>query len=144
MKHLHEVHAVELVTREDQEVRGGLVREVNEVLPHGIRGALVPVIRFQGLLGGEDLHEALAECIETVGVVDVPVQRGGIELGKDIDLAQAGMDAVGDGDVDQPELPAEGHGRLCTLSSEGYSLWPLPPPSIMETIFFHTAPAKTV
>ena len=89
---------------------------------------------LEGLLGGEDLDEALAEGVEPVGVGDVAVEGGGVELGEDVDLPQAGVEAVGDGDVDQAVLAAEGHRGLRRALVSGYSRWPLPPPRMIETI----------
>ena len=42
----------------------------------------------------------------------MPVQRGGIELRQNVNAPEAGVDAVGDGDVHQPVFAGEGHGGL--------------------------------
>ncbi len=64
------------------------------------------------LLGSQDLHKPGMEIIEVVGLVDVTVQGMGIELGQDIDAVDTGIDAVADGDVDQPVFSSDGHGRF--------------------------------
>jgi hypothetical protein len=144
VKHRHEVHAVELVARKDQVVGGGLIGEVDEVLAHSVRGALVPILRLEGLLGGEHFHEPVAEGVEPVGVVDVPVQGGGIELGEDVDLAQPGVDAVRDGDVHEPELAAEGHRGLGALGRERVQSLPPAAPQDDRYDFRHHAPLDLV
>ncbi len=73
-EHLAEVHAVELIAREDQHVVDAGLLQVAEVLADGVGGALVPVGAVERLLGGEDLDEAAAELVEVVRVADVAVQ----------------------------------------------------------------------
>ena len=65
-----------------------------------------------GLLRGQDLDEPLREAVEDVGVGNVVVQRGGVELGQDVDLAKPRMDAAGDGDIHQAVFAAEGDRRF--------------------------------
>ena len=59
--------------------------DVADVLAHGVGGALVPVGRLVGLLGGQHLDEAAAEGVELVGVGDVAVQADAEELRQDVD-----------------------------------------------------------
>ena len=112
LDHLAVVHAVELVAGEDQHLGHAGLLQVAEVLPHGVGRALVPVAPFHGLLSGEDLHEPPIERIEVVGAADVAVQADGIELGQHVDAVQSAVDAVGQGDVDQPVLARQRHGGL--------------------------------
>ena len=109
------VHPVELVPAEDEQVVPLVVHEVNHVLADGVGGALIPRGVGVGLLGGEDFDEAAGEVVELVGLRDVPVQRGGVELGEQVDAPQAGVDAVGDGDIDQAILAGQRHRRLGAL-----------------------------
>ena len=60
LQHLAEIHAIELVAREDQHVVDARLLDVPQVLPHGVGGALVPVGVVQRLLGGQDFDEAAA------------------------------------------------------------------------------------
>jgi hypothetical protein len=49
---------------------------------------------LKGLLGGQYLDEARREHVEIIGLGNVQVQGGGIELGEDIYLFKVGVDAV--------------------------------------------------
>ena len=109
---LAEVHAVEMIAGEDQEVVGVVAGEVARRLAHGVGGALEPVRALGRLFGGEHLDEAVREEIEPVGLRDVAVERGRVELRQHEDPLQPGVQAVADRDVDQPVLAAERHGRL--------------------------------
>ena len=109
---LVEVHAVEVVAREDEVIVRVEALEVARRLSHGVRGALEPVRAVGRLLRGEHLHEALREHVEPVGLRDVAVERRGVELGQHEDALEAGVQAVADRDVDQPVLARERHGRL--------------------------------
>ena len=114
-----EVHAIELVAGEDEHQLVRVVREMDEVLPHGVGGALVPVDPVGGLLGGEDLDEAAGEDVEVVRVLDVAVERAAVELGQHEDAAELGVDAVADGDVDEAVLAAQGDRRLGAVLGQG-------------------------
>ena len=87
----------------------GTVQEVAQILAHGVGCALVPTRTLRGLLGGEDLNEAFAKLVELVAGVDVPVQRGAVELRQHVDLAEAAVEAIADRDVNQPVLSAKRH-----------------------------------
>ena len=83
-----------------------------DVLEQGIRRALVPFFR-QALLCRQDFHElADLRAQETPGALQVTDQGMGLVLGEYADAAQAGVDAVGQGEVDDAVLAAEGHGGL--------------------------------
>ena len=109
---LVEVHAVEMIAGEDQEVLGVEALEVARRLAHGVRGALKPVRAVGRLLGGEHFDEAVREHVEPVGLRDVAVERRGVELRQHEDALEAGVQAVADRDVDQPVLAGERHRRL--------------------------------
>ncbi len=109
------IHAVQVVAGQDQGV-GGVGRfDLDDLLAHGVGGALVPGVAARGLLGRQDLDPAAMESVEDVGARDVPVQGDRVELGQDGDAGDAGVDAVADGDVDQAVLAGDGHGGLGPL-----------------------------
>ena len=83
-----EIHPVKLVAAQDQHVFEIMVQEMDQVFPHGVGRALIPGGVGKGLFGREDFHEAAGEMIELVGLRNVPVQRGGVELGQQIDPLQ--------------------------------------------------------
>ena len=105
--HLLEVHAVELIAGEDEDVVDAGLFQVAEVLPHGVGRALIPIRVVQGLLGGQQLDEAAAEGVERIRAADVPVEAHGVELRQHVDAVQAAVDAVGERDVDQPVLSGD-------------------------------------
>ena len=126
---LHElpvIHAVEMVAGEDQH-QVALVLDEIQVLPHRVGGALVPVAALQRLLGREQGDEILVERVEPVGQEDMAVQRFAGELGQDEDAAVVRMDAVADGNVDEPEPPGDGDGRLAADLGQGKEPAPLSP-----------------
>jgi len=45
--------------------------------------------------------------VEFVRLRNMPVERSGIELGQEINSAQAGVDAVGNGDIDEAIFTGE-------------------------------------
>ena len=58
---LGDVHQVELVAREDQDLGRIGLEQPRQVLAHGVGGALVPVaVALRRLLGGQDVDEAVA------------------------------------------------------------------------------------
>ncbi len=120
-----QVHPIELISRKDQVVGRGVVGEVQEVLPHRVRGALVPLLGLQASGRRPAPPRTPAERVEPVGVVDVPVEGRGVVLGKDVDLPKSRVHAVGDGDVHQAELAAKGNrglGALCRERVKSLSL----------------------
>ena len=87
------------------------------------------MLRFR-LLGGEDLDEAVRERIEAIGARHVPVQRRRLELRQHEDVAQAGVDAVADRNVDQPVLAGQRHGRLAAQLRQ--RIQPRPAPTTQD------------
>ena len=102
-----EIHAVELVAAEDDHVVEVVIEKVDEVFADGVSGTLVPGGVRERLFGGENFDEAAAEVIEFVGLGNMAMQRGGVELGKQVNAAQIGIDAIGDGDVHQAIFAGE-------------------------------------
>ena len=84
-----------------------------DVLVDGVGGALVPLGLLGARVGRQHLHAAVG-AVQTPGlaVADVLVQLQGLVLGQNAHGVNAGVDAVGQGEVDDPVLPAEGNGRL--------------------------------
>ena len=118
LDHVAVVHAVELVTAEDDEIFRRMFKEVAHVLAHGIGRSLIPFRALGGLLGGEDFHEARGEVVELVGLVDVAVERGAVELGEDVDAAEAGVQAVANRDVYEAVFSTKRDGGFRTFLGE--------------------------
>src|SRR6185436_15479453 len=79
---------------------------------------LEPLAPVEGLLGREDVDETLRERGEPVGLVDVAMQAGAVELREDVDSIDARVEAVADRNVDQPELAAHGNRRFRPIARE--------------------------
>jgi hypothetical protein len=117
--HLAVVHAIQMIAREDQVIVRFVALEMPSRLPDGVCSALEPVRVLWCLLGCEDLDEAVREHIHTVGLADMPIERGRVELRQDEDAPDVGVQARADGDVDQPVLAAYRHRRLRAQLREG-------------------------
>jgi hypothetical protein len=106
------VHAIQMVAGKDQVVLRLVLREVPGRLTDRIRRALIPVRIVRRLLGRKDLDEPAGESIESIGIGDVAVERGRVELRQDVDAADVRMEAPADRDVDQSIFAADRDGRL--------------------------------
>ena len=104
---LVEVHAVELIARENQIVVGVEPGEMADGLTDRVGGPLIPVRVVGRLFGREDFHESLTEQVHPIGLADVAVERRRIELRQDEDPPDIRVQAVADRDVDEPVLPAD-------------------------------------
>jgi len=47
------------------------------------------------------------------------VQREGLVLGEDVNVAEIGVDAVGESDIDDAVLTGEWNGGLCAIAGKG-------------------------
>jgi len=96
------VHLVDVVAGQDQHVVGGDAVDEVQVLPDGVGGALVPVVAalHLGRHFLDELVQARGQEAEALG--EVPAQRVRLVLGQDQDLADVGVDAVAEGEVDDP------------------------------------------
>jgi len=81
-----------------------------ESFAYRVRCALEPIEVVHGLLGGQNIHKTFSKNVEFVGQIDVAVQGRGIELRQDEDALDVGVEAVGDGHVDQPVFAGDGDG----------------------------------
>ena len=109
-----------MVAGEDEDVLRLFGADGVDVLVDGVGGALVPGLG-DALHGREDLDE-LAELVgddRAPAFADVAVERERLVLGEDVDVAQVGVDAVGEGDVDDAVLAGEGDGGLGAIAGEG-------------------------
>ena len=112
------VHLVDVVAGEHQHVLRPVRADELQVLPQRVGGALVPV-RPEPLLRRDDLDE-LAELAAQVApaALDVLDQRVRLVLRQHRDLADAGVDAVRQHEIDDAELAAERRRRLAAILGE--------------------------
>src|SRR5262245_1829481 len=113
-----EVHAIKLISGQDQNVAAVITLQVGQVLADGVGGATIPVGCFVGLLRRPDLDITLAEGIELVGLTDVTMEADAEVLGEDVDALDAAVDAVGNGDIDEAILAGDGYGRFASLHGQ--------------------------
>ena len=113
-----EIHPVQVIACEDEDVVGLHRVEVAPCLAHGVRCALEPRRAVGGLLRREDVDEPRREVIQPVALRHVTIERGGIELRQDEDLPQVRMQAVADRYVDEAILAADRDGRFGTRPRE--------------------------
>lgn len=118
------VHAVQLVARQHQDLTTLVLLDVTDLLAHGVGGALIPVRGLVRLLGGQNLDETLAKRVELVGIGDVPVQTHAQKLRQHVNAVEAAIDAVADGNVDQPVFSGQGNGWLAPQLGEGIQAGP--------------------
>ena len=97
----------QVVSGEDDDVLDHPVFDVLEqpcILPDSIRGPLEPLLVCGGLRGCQDLHKSVATeahaGAHVVGASQVAIERRGVELREDVDLGDAGVDAIGHGHID--------------------------------------------
>ena len=108
-----------MVTGEDQYVFGIKPGDKGQILINGIGSALIPLRFFALRVGGQNLGAAVG-LVKTPGlaVADVLIQLLRLILGEDTNSIDAGIDAVGEGKVNNAVLAAEGNGRLCGVLGE--------------------------
>ena len=112
------VHLVDVIAGEHQHVLGPVREDQLDVLMHGIRGAAIPA-RADLLLRRDHLDE-LAELAAQVApaVLHVLDERLRLVLREDRDLADAGVHAVRQHEIDDAELAAEGRRGLAAVRGE--------------------------
>ena len=104
----------DLVTRQDDDVFRVIVIDEADVLVDGVCGALVPVGALCLLVGRQGVHAAVQTVqIPGLAVADVLVQLLGLILGRDANGVDVGVHAVGQREVHDAVLTAEGHRRFC-------------------------------
>ena len=120
LQHQAVVHLVDVVAGEDEDMLGLLGADGVDVLVNGVGGAHVPV-RADALHGRQDLDELAQFLGHNAGpaFADVAIERERLVLGEDVDLAQVGVDAVGERDVDDAVVAAKGNRGLGAIARKG-------------------------
>ena len=107
------VHLVDVVAGQDDDVARAVVLDDVHVLEHRVGGARVP-LRLRDALAGRQHVEALV----ALGAEEVPAalqmadQAVRLVLRRDRDAADAGVERVGQREIDDARLAAEIDGRL--------------------------------
>ena len=104
----------DLVTGQDDHILGIVAVDEADVLVNGVCGALVPVGAVGLLVRGQGVHAAVQTVqIPGLAVADVLVQLLGLILGRNANGINIGVHAVGQREVHDAVLTAEGHRRFC-------------------------------
>ena len=119
--HVGVVHLIDVVAGEDDHIVRVVQVQEADVLIDGVGGALVPgALISLPHVGGQDVHAAVGPVqIPGLAGADVAVQLQGAVLGEHAHGVDAGVDAVGQGKVNDAVLPAEWDGGLGHLAGEG-------------------------
>src|SRR5512135_1873768 len=104
-----------MVSSQDEHVGRAGGTDLKQLLAHRVGRPLVPVGSVHGLLGGPNLNPAGMEGVKLVSLGNMAVEGDRIELGEHGDAVNAGVDAVGNGDIDQAVLTGHGHSWLGAL-----------------------------
>ena len=106
----------DLVAGQDDDVLRVIAVDEADVLVDGVCSALVPVGAVCLLVRRQGVHTAVQTVqIPGLTVTDVLVQLLGLVLRCDTNGVDIGVDAVGQREVHNAVLTAEGHRRFCRL-----------------------------
>ena len=128
LQHQLVVHPVDVVAGEDDDVARRVARDDVEVLEDGVGRALVPLALRHPLAGRQDVEALVPLRPEEVpAALEVADQAVRLVLRRHRDAADAGIEGVGEGEVDDPGLAAEEHRRLGPLVGELHEPAAAPP-----------------
>ena len=119
--HVGVVHLVDMVAGQDDHIFRVIQVQKADVLIDGVGGALVPgALVPLTHVGGEDMYAAVGPVqVPGLAVAQVAVQLQGPVLGEDTYGVDAGIDAVGEREINDAVFAAEGDGGLCHVAGEG-------------------------
>ena len=113
LQHRLVVHLVDVVAGEQDDVAGGVALDDVDVLIDGVGGPGIPARIGHALARRQDVEALVALRAEEVpAALQVPDQAVGLVLRGDADAADAGVERVGEREIDDPALAAEVHRRL--------------------------------
>ena len=145
LEHQPVVHFVNVVAGKNQHMLRLFRADGVDVLVNRVRGAHVP-IGADPLHGRQDLNELAQFLGHDTGpaFADVAVERERFVLGEDVDPAQVGVDAVGEGDIDNAVVAAEGNRRFGPISCQGEKPFTRSPGQQYSKCVFHSVTAAPV
>ena len=124
LDHLGEVHAVDVVRADDDDVLGLFIVDDVQGLVDRVRAAQVPV-RTAALLSGNRGDEVAEKGGRVPGLGDVAVKRVRLVLRQHDDLEVAGVDDIRQSEIDEAEVAAEGDRGLRPHLGQGHEPLPL-------------------
>ena len=119
-QHVGIVHLINVVAGEDQYVFRVIGLDKADVLVNGVGSAGEPGALFAGaLVGRQDVNAAVGHVhIPGLAAADVAVELQRAVLGQNAHGVNAGVGAVGEGEVNNPVLPAKGYAGFCHFLSQ--------------------------
>ena len=140
LQHPVVVHLVNVVAGEDHHVLRVIHVHKADVLIDGVGGSLEPgALVALPHVGGQNV-DAAVQPVQIPGLAgaDVAVELQGLVLGEHTHGVDAGVGAVGQGEVNNAVLAAEGHGGLGHVAGQHVQTAALPPcQEHCNTLFFH-------
>ena len=126
LEHFVIVHLVDVVAAQHGHILGVVTVHKGDILIDGVGGALVPGLGFGLGIGGQHVGPApVAVQIPGLAVADVIVEFQGLVLGEHPHGVNAGVDAVGQWEINDAVFAAEGHRRLGGVLREHVQAAPL-------------------
>ncbi len=110
-----------MVARENQHIIGVVAVDEVHVLVNGVRRVLVPVGTSGRLIRRQQHAYAAVQAVQVpwLSVAYVFVEHKRLILCQDTDCVDAGINAVGEREINDAVLAAERNGGLCQLFGEG-------------------------
>jgi hypothetical protein len=114
------IHLVNVIAAQHQRQVGFGIFQKGEVLLDRVGGSGVPVGVGAPFVRLVDLHSARKTAVQVPGPPGPDVLVEGVRaiLGEDHHVEDAGVDAVGEGEVNDAILPGEWHGGLGAFGSQ--------------------------
>ena len=107
------VHGVDMITRENKHILRLVTLDDVEALEHGVGRAQVPGFIVEPLLRRNDVNKLALFRAQPAPTPHEMLDEGmRLVLRENADAADAGIEAVGKGEIDNPELATERHCRL--------------------------------
>src|SRR5262249_15104486 len=112
------IHTVKLIAGQDQLIIVFATRESMQMLPDCVCRSLEPIWIGHRLFGREYFDKTFGKRVEPIGIRDVTVQRGRVELRHHKDLLQPGIQTIADRHVDETVLATQGNSRFRAILRE--------------------------
>src|ERR1700676_2414206 len=117
LQHLGVVHFVDVIAGENENIFGAFAADGINVLVDRVGGALIPLLG-DAHLRGKDFDKFPETHERRPARANMAAEAESFVLSESEDAAQAGVDAIGKGDIDDPVQGAEGNGGFGAIAGE--------------------------
>ena len=137
------VHLIDVVAGEYRHILRVVQIHEADVLIDGVGRPLVPAGAGGALVGRQNVNAAVQPVqLPRLTVADVAVELQRPVLGQHAHSVDTGVGAVGQGKINDAELPAKGYRRLCHVAGKHIQPAPLSAGQKHgDTFFFHVRPS---